>query len=583
LAYNALGQYTTLTRYQSTSTSNLVATSTYTYDTLNRLTALDHKQNSTDLALYDFTYDFMNRITSMTHSVDGASNYTYDKESEVTAADHPSPQSDESYSYDATGNRTDGGYTNTTNNRTTADGTYTYEYDAEGNRSKRTKNSDGSYEEYTWDHRNRLAKVTFKNSSHTVLKTVEQAYDTLNRRVRRTYDSDGPAGAAATDIFFAGYDGINPALQFSGTAASDLDHRYLFNREVLDHIFADEDLTSLSSAGNVLWPLGDHQNTARDLADLNEGSGVTSVTNHRFYDGVGNLKSESNSAVDHEFGWMNKWFDPLTAFYDFYARPYDPFLGKFPTQDPISFLGGDTNLGCIVGNNLINLTDPLGLSPPMPLPITGLDPSIVVGLTLSPGPSFGELYAESFLPWTNPHPVDAIDSGLAVGKWVGWGMALVGTGGVVLVEATGVGAAVVIGGGGTVVGGTAVGGTAVGGSATTATAATAGGTGGTVATASGVAGTAGTTPAGATVLANGTSVVGWVYNGQVVTASLPVTSHAALGTQAGVVVNGQAIAGAEAFTAIKAGGELTVIGSSNFGGILAISGAAIEAVKVIFK
>jgi YD repeat-containing protein len=220
-AYNALGQFTSLTRYQSTGTSNLVATSTFTYDTLNRLTDLDHKQNTTNLALYDYAYDFMDRITSMTHNVDGASAFSYDKESQVTAADHATPISDESFSYDSTGNRTGGSYTTTSNNRTTADATYTYTYDDEGNRSKRTKTSDSSYEEYTWDHRNRLTKVTFKNSSHVVQKTVEYTYDIFNRWLRRTYDADGPGGSAATDIFFA-YDGasINPSLQFDGAASS---------------------------------------------------------------------------------------------------------------------------------------------------------------------------------------------------------------------------------------------------------------------------------------------------------------------------------------------------------------------------
>ena len=35
----------------------------------------------------------------------------------------------------------------------------------EGNRTRRTKVSDGSYEDYTWDHRNRLTKVTFYSVS----------------------------------------------------------------------------------------------------------------------------------------------------------------------------------------------------------------------------------------------------------------------------------------------------------------------------------------------------------------------------------------------------------------------------------
>jgi RHS repeat-associated protein len=360
-AYNALGQYTSLTRYQSTGTGTLVATSTYAYDTLNRLTDLDHKQNSTNLALYDYTYDFMDRITSMTHSLDGASAFTYDKESELTAADHASPRTDESYSFDATGNRTGGSYTNTTNNRTTADGTYTYDYDDEGNRSKRTKVSDGSYQEYAWDHRNRLTTVTFKNSSHTVLQTVDYAYDAFNRMVRRTHDSDGPGGSAATDQFFA-YDGgsINPVLDFDGTSANDLAHRNLWS-EALDQLLATEDVTNLGSAGNVLWPLADHQGTLRDIADLNEGSGVTSVTNHRTFDSFGNLTGETSPSVEYAFGFMGKPLDQTTGLIYCVNRWSDPFLGKWISADPIGFFGRDVNLSRYIANNSPNRSDPFGL------------------------------------------------------------------------------------------------------------------------------------------------------------------------------------------------------------------------------
>jgi hypothetical protein len=52
LAYNKLSQFTTLNRYESTGTSNQVASTDFAYDTLNRLTDIDHKQGSTVLASY---------------------------------------------------------------------------------------------------------------------------------------------------------------------------------------------------------------------------------------------------------------------------------------------------------------------------------------------------------------------------------------------------------------------------------------------------------------------------------------------------------------------------------------------------
>lgn len=43
------------------------------------------------------------------------------------------------------------------------------------------------------------------------------------------------------------------------------------------------------------------------------------------------------------------------------ARWYDPETGRFLTEDPAGFEGGDVNLYAYVGNNPVNLVDPLGL------------------------------------------------------------------------------------------------------------------------------------------------------------------------------------------------------------------------------
>lgn len=207
----------------------------------------------------------MDRLATITGTVEGLSTFTHDKTSQLTGGDHAAAGApDETYTYDANGNRTMTGYT-TTNNLTTSDGTYNYAYDDEGNRTRKTTVSSGAYEEYTWDHRNRLTGVTFKTSGGTVTKTVEHQYDIFNRWTRRHTDPDGPGATAARDNFFA-YDGIQPILQFDGAADTDLIDRYLWGRAV-DQILADEQPTSLSTAGNIIWPLTNHLGTTRDLAD----------------------------------------------------------------------------------------------------------------------------------------------------------------------------------------------------------------------------------------------------------------------------------------------------------------------------
>ncbi|MBI5206022.1 MAG: RHS repeat-associated core domain-containing protein [Nitrospirae bacterium] len=49
------------------------------------------------------------------------------------------------------------------------------------------------------------------------------------------------------------------------------------------------------------------------------------------------------------------------GFYYMKARYYDPKVGRFISEDPIGFEGGDVNLMAYVGNNPLLLIDPLGL------------------------------------------------------------------------------------------------------------------------------------------------------------------------------------------------------------------------------
>lgn len=162
--YDAAGRLTKTTRqYKPAGAWLEAATSTFSYDTLDRLTALDHKKGAANIANYTWQYDFMDRVTQFV-GPDGTSNYTYDAESELTGADQ-SYQTDETYTFDATGNRTITGYSTGTNNRLLSDGTYNYTYDDEGNRTVRTKISNNSVTEYTWDHRNRLTKVVERPSA----------------------------------------------------------------------------------------------------------------------------------------------------------------------------------------------------------------------------------------------------------------------------------------------------------------------------------------------------------------------------------------------------------------------------------
>jgi RHS repeat-associated protein len=363
LTYNAAGQFDVISRYQSTNTSAPVATSHFGYDGMGRLKDLDHKTNggATTLASYDYTYDAASRITSVTSLGDGLSSFTYDVTNQLTAADHAS-QPDESYSFDLNGNRTMAGYSVGSNNRLLSDGVNNYTYDNEGNRISRTNISTGEQTLYEWDHRNRLVKVTEKDEMGSVVATTENTYDAFDHWIRRSFDEDGPGGNSPEDTFFV-YDENQSVLEFEGADANDLSHRYLWGPDV-DQFFADEQVNSLSSAGNPLWGLGDHQGTLRDIADRHEGTGVTTVTNHRKYETFGTRVSETNSSVDLIFGYTSRLFDETTGLQDNWHRPYDSKTGSWPTPDPWGFNAGDANLHRYATNDPVNHVDPSGLVSP---------------------------------------------------------------------------------------------------------------------------------------------------------------------------------------------------------------------------
>src|SRR4029077_15361174 len=100
-------------------------------------------------------------------------------------------ETNESDSFDATGNRTNTGYSTGTNNEMTSDGTYNYLYDANGNMTKKTTISTGDYVTYTWDFRNRLTDVKAYNSSNVLQSHENYVYDVFNRLIERQVNSTG--------------------------------------------------------------------------------------------------------------------------------------------------------------------------------------------------------------------------------------------------------------------------------------------------------------------------------------------------------------------------------------------------------
>lgn len=147
------------------------------------------------------------------------------------------------------------------------------------------------------------------------------------------------------------YDGTQLLMAFEGGA---LKARYLWGPAV-DQILADEVVTSTSTPGTTRWMLGDNLNTVRDVVS-NSGT----VLNHLAYSSFGILVSQTNSANQPFILWTGRPYESTLGLQNNWHRWYDPVLGKWISEDPIGFGGGDGNLNRYVSNGPVLYFDPTG-------------------------------------------------------------------------------------------------------------------------------------------------------------------------------------------------------------------------------
>ena len=79
------------------------------------------------------------------------------------------------------------------------------------------------------------------------------------------------------------------------------------------------------------------------------------------YDSFGNLTSETFPAINLDFGFTGRWTDEATGMTNHLNRWFDPAIGKWLSNDPIGFGGGDANTQRYVANNPLSFTDNNGL------------------------------------------------------------------------------------------------------------------------------------------------------------------------------------------------------------------------------
>jgi YD repeat-containing protein len=164
------------------------------------------------------------------------------------------------------GNRTNTGYTTSTENQLTNDGTWTYTYDNEGNLTQKSQGTGLPTWTYTYDNLNRLISATEVNATPTVQLAFK--YDVFGNRI----DQEPTIGGVTTATHSAN-DGDNAWADLSGTNV--LQTRRLYT-DAVDALFA-----RISSGGTTAWYLTDRLNSVRDIANNTTGVSI----DHLDYDG----------------------------------------------------------------------------------------------------------------------------------------------------------------------------------------------------------------------------------------------------------------------------------------------------------
>jgi RHS repeat-associated protein len=106
------------------------------------------------------------------------------------------------------------------------------------------------------------------------------------------------------------------------------------------------------------------------VTSLSNGAGA--LANTYTYDSYGRLSSSSGTLVN-PFQYAGREFDSETGLYYYRHRYYDSSTGRFLSEDPLEFEGGDVDLYRYVDNSPVRYIDPDGLGK-LPADPSGLGP-----------------------------------------------------------------------------------------------------------------------------------------------------------------------------------------------------------------
>jgi RHS repeat-associated protein len=219
-------------------------------------------------------------------------------------------------------------YNYNVSNKLTSNSNGRYTYDANGNTL-----ADASGKSYTWDFENRLTQATVPTTGTTTFR-----YDPFGRRIQKS----GPLGT--TNYLYDGFNSLEEIDQNGNVLA-----RYAQTTNT------DEPLAEFRSGTTSYY----QQDAIGSVSSLSNATGA--LANSYTYDAFGKLTA-STGTLANPFQYTGREFDPETGMYGYRARYYDQNTGRFTSEDPLSFGGGNSNMYAYVGNNSTDFIDPFGLT-----------------------------------------------------------------------------------------------------------------------------------------------------------------------------------------------------------------------------
>ena len=327
-------------------------TSTFEYDNMSRLKRLKHQSSAATLFDNQYVYNAASQINQIT-DLANTRVFGYDLVDRLTSV-HTNGMQTESYTFDDVGNRTAShlsatyGYQSGKFNQLTSTATASFQFDSNGNTVQKSEGS--NFWRYVWDYENRLVEASTRKEK------ARYKYDALGRRVERNLRSS----KERTRFTHDGLDVVMDDDAESGIT------KYQNGLGI-------DDKLKLTNSGNPSYFLGDHLGSTVGFANS-----AAAVTSSNAYDSFGN--ATGNLASKYQF--TGREFDSFSGLQFSRARFYDPKLGRFTSEDPIGFGGGDVNLYGYVRNSPFAFRDPTGRIP-IVIPVV-----IGVGIIIVSSPSY---------------------------------------------------------------------------------------------------------------------------------------------------------------------------------------------------